>query len=358
MKIYPQEETSGSALDTSRSVLVINDTRVDQHNGCSSVMGAIAALLERNGLGPVFYWPAHAELRGVAKFDAALRAAKLVVINGEGTIHHDRSAGRRLLEAGRLARQSGVPVALINAAWEGNGTEFTRMLKHFDLLAARDSRSAMFMAEGGAEVRVVPDLSLWHAQAQAPRPVATARAGIGFTDNVDRFKSLELERLRRACGGETLSIGHGSAGVGGWARFLRAGVAIREDCRSPMRLAALLQLRHRLWRRGSADTGLFMARIASLELLVSGRFHACTLAFANGTPVVAQSSNTGKISALFHDAGLEPWRGNLTLGPAAVQGARARGWSEAERAALAAYLSRALTAAEELFFDLARLAGR
>lgn len=340
------------------SILVLNDTRVDRHHGCYAVMAAIGALLERNALGPVRYWPAHTEWRGSAEFDAALAAARLVVINGEGTIHHDRPAGRRLLEAGARARDTGVPVALINTGWEANGPDFVAMLDHFDLLAARDSRSAARMAEGGAEVRVVPDLSLWHARANMPQTVAGTRAGIGFTDNVDRFKSLALERLRRACGGETLVIGHGTAGFGGWAGFLREGIGLREDIRHPARLAGLVALRHRLWRAGLPATDAFLARIARLELLVSGRFHACTLALATGTPVIAQSSNTGKIAALFHDAGLDQWRGEVTLDRVSVQEARARRWSEAERAALDAYLAGAVTAAEGLFVDLARLVAR
>ena len=251
-----------------------------------------------------------------------------------------------------------MPVALINTGWEANGPDFVAMLAHFDLLAARDSRSAARMAEGGAEVRVVPDLSFWHARAHAPQPESGARAGIGFTDNVDRFKSLALERLRRVCGGETLAIGHGTAGLGGWAGFLREGIGLREDIRHPARLAGLVALRHRLWRAGHPETDAFFSRIARLELLVSGRFHACTLALATGTPVIAQSSNTGKIAALFHDAGLDQWRGEVTLDRAFVQEARARGWSTAERAALDAYLAGAVTAAEGLFADLATLAAR
>ena len=110
------------------SVLVINDTRVDMHHGCYAVMATIGELLERQALGPSFYWPAHAEWRNNPDFEAVLAKAKLVVINGEGTIHHDRPAGRRLLEAGKKANDVNVPVALINTGWEGNGLDLQAML--------------------------------------------------------------------------------------------------------------------------------------------------------------------------------------------------------------------------------------
>ena len=146
------------------------------------------------------------------------------------------------------------------------------------------------------------------------------------------------------------------SGLSGWLKFLRAGVGLRQDVRRPLRLGAILELRHRLWRESTANTDVFRARIARLELLVSGRFHACTLALASGTPLVAGSSNTGKISALFHDAGLEPWRGEIPFKSEVIHDARVSGWSKTEQAALDEYLCTAVTQAEKLFADLGKLA--
>lgn len=339
-------------------VLVVNDTRVDRHHGCHAVMAAILALLERNGMRAAHFWPAHADWRGDPEFDRALAEVRLVVVNGEGTIHHELPAGRRLLEVGGRARAQGVPVALINAGWEANGPDMVARLVDFDLVAARDSRSAKQMGAGGAEVRVVPDLSFWHSLALVPGPSADhPREGVGFTDNVERLKALELERLRRACWGKTLAISQAAPGCLSGLRFLRGGVSLRQDLRHPTRLAALLRLRRRLWRQTDTNHAAFLHRIAGFELLVSGRFHACTLALAMGTPVIAQSSNTGKIAALFHDAGLAPRRAALPLDTKAVREERARGWSRQERANLDLYLACARTAAETLFEDLSGLAG-
>tara|TARA_R110002012_G_scaffold243683_2_gene418361 strand:- start:13417 stop:14382 length:966 start_codon:yes stop_codon:yes gene_type:complete len=321
-------------------------------------MTAVVSLLASNGLKSVRFWPAHLEWQDDARFDAALAAARLVVINGEGTIHHNRLAGRRLLEAGTYAKAAGIPVALINTGWEDNGPDFLAMLNHFDLVAARDSRSAEQMALSGARVRVVPDLSLWHVNNQTSAKYLHPRAGIGFTDNVNRFKMLELMRLRRTCQGKSLSICYSKKNPSGWAQFLRDGISVREDLTQPALLAALLRARHELWQRSTHDTNAFIDQVANLELLVSGRFHACTLALATGTPIIANSSNTGKIAALFHDAGIEEWRGALHLDAEVVSEARARGWSASERDNLRAYLSSATQASEAMFSDLSNLATR
>jgi len=339
------------------SVLFVNDTRVDNHHGCDAVISAVIALLRRHGMEVKMFWPAHAEWRGDAEFEETISKVDLVLINGEGTIHHDRPAGRQLLELGGRARAEGVPVALINVGWIANGPELVSLLSDFDLVAARDSLSAVRMRAGGANVRVVPDLSLWFAQTRGVRPDGNwSRAGIGITDNVDRFKALALERLRSACGGQTVSIIHGAPGPAGWIRFLRAGVALSEDFIHPARFAALLRLRHRLWWQGSTDTQRFLTHLSSLKLLVSGRFHACTLALSAGTPLIAQASNTDKIEALVHDAGLGSWRCEGLLDVARVHDARAIGWSEQEYKNLCNYLDEAAIEAERLFSDLANLA--
>lgn len=337
------------------TVLVLNDTRVDRHQGCYFVMGAIRTLLARHGLDDVRYWPAHLDPRDDPNFNAALATAKLVVINGEGTIHHDRPAGKVLLAAGQHARSTGVPVALINTGWEANSPELIATLNSFDLVAARDSRSASQMRMNGADVRVVPDLSLALAEKHAATDNQD-RTGIAVTDNVDRFKALDLELLRRECDGETLAISHGDPGIRGWARFLRDGISLREDLSHPATLAALLRMRHRLWERGAPNSDSFIAALSGLELLVSGRFHACTLALARMTPIIAQSSNTGKIAALFQDAGLDAWRCMGPINLSAIEDARHRGWSDQERENIVLYRQRAVQDAERLFADLAQLA--
>jgi len=338
----------------------VNDTRVDRHLGCAAVMEAIIALLGRNGLRAVAFWPAHAEWQGDNQFELALNTSRLVIVNGEGTIHHNSLAGRRLLEVGARARAAGVPAAIVNTGWEANGPDLLSLLDDFDLIAARDSRSAEQMRAGGANVRIVPDLSLWFARVRGSAMVAgpdvTQRKGIGVTDNVDRLKALALERLREACVGRTLSIVHGAPGLLGWARFLRMGVALSKDLHHPARTIALLRMRHRLWLQKEPDIGRFLYRLASLELLVSGRFHACTLALATETPMVTQSSNTSKIASLFHDAGLDAWRCELSLNADCVQEARTMGWTTQERENLRAYLNDASRATDVLFADLAKLA--
>lgn len=337
-------------MTVTRPVVLINDTRADLHHGCWRVMRTLEAQLARVGLGVVARAPAHADWRKDSAIGQAISKAALVVVNGEGTIHHDRPAGEALLAAGAAARAAGVPSALINASWDANGPAYERALADFTLISARETRSAAQIGAAGLTARVVPDLSLFGAVS----PPA-ARAGVGFTDSVLRQVALDLEAARKRLGGIALPIHFNAPGLKGDLQNLRDGVAKR-DLADPVFLARSIAARL-VWRaaetREEAD---YMAKVAALALLVTGRFHAATFALAAGTPVLAVESNTHKIGATFEDAGLAPWR---RIAPADLTPdllALAARWEPAEERALADFLADGRKATDALFDDLARLA--
>ena len=335
---------------TGRPVVLINDTRADLHHGCWRVMRTLEGQLARVDLEVVARAPAHADWRKDPAIAEAIGKAALVVVNGEGTIHHDRPAGEALLAVGAAARSAGVPAALVNASWDANGPAYTRALTDFTLVSVRESRSAAQIQAAGLAARVVPDLSLF--EAVAPPAV---RAGVGFTDSVLRGVALDLEAARKRLGGVALPIHFNAPGLKGTLRNLRDGVAKR-DLADPAFLIRSIAARL-AWRagetQGEAD---YMAKVAALALLVTGRFHAATFALAAGTPVLAVESNTHKIGATFEDAGLAPWR---RIDPADLDAAllaRAARWEPGEEASLADYLADGRRKTTALFDDLAGLA--
>jgi len=337
-------------VTATRPVVLINDTRADLHHGCWRVMRTLEAQLARVGLAVVARAPAHIDWRKDPLIGQAIGKAALVVVNGEGTIHHDRPAGEALLAVGAAARAAGVPSALINASWDANGPAYARALADFTLVSARETRSAAQIQAAGLAARVVPDLSLFEPVSPPP-----ARAGVGFTDSVLRGVALELEAARRRLGGLALPIHFNAPGLKGDLRNLRDGIAKR-DLADPVFLVRSVAARL-AWRaaetREEAD---YMARLAALSLLVTGRFHAATFALAAGTPVLAVESNTHKIGATFDDAGLAPWR---RIAPADLTPdlmAAATRWERDEEQALADFLADGRRATTALFDDLARLA--
>lgn len=340
--------TPGSG--TGRPVVLINDTRADLHHGCWRVMRTLEAQLARVGLQVIARAPAHADWRKDPAIAEAIPRAALVVVNGEGTLHHDRPAGAALLAAGAAAKAAGVPAALINASWDANGPAYTAALADFALVSARETRSAAQIAAAGLTARVVPDLSFFEQVTPA-----AARVGIGFTDSVLRDVALDLEAARKRLGGIALPIHFNFPGLRGDLRNLRDGVA-RRDLADPGFLVRSIAARL-AWRAAETrDEAAYMGKIAALSLLVTGRFHAATFALAAGTPVLAVESNTHKIGATFEDAGLAPWRRIAPADLDAVLLARAARWEPEEEKALADFLADGRRKTTALFDDLAGLA--
>jgi hypothetical protein len=319
-------------------VCVLNDTRVDRHHGCERVMGAIETLLERHGMQVVGACPAHADWRQQPGFLRALEGSRLLLVNGEGTLHHDRPAARRLLEAGAHCARGGVPAVLVNAGWEANGPQLQAMLEDFALVAVRDSASAA--RDPGRRPRLpgVPDLSLY-GPAQAP--AAAARERIVFTDSVDPLQVGGAGTLPPP-GGRRHAVHRLSAARRRPAnlRFLRQGFAAR-DALSPARLMRIVQLRHRLCRTSFTRTEPFLSALARYRLLVSGRFHACTLALITGTPFISLPSNTGKIAALVADMAWRPGARPRRSTPAASRRPAMPAGPPRKREAIASHLDAA-----------------
>jgi hypothetical protein len=331
--------------------VVLNDTRVDLHHGCNRVMSALKHLMEIYNVTLLAASPAHCDWLKNKTLISALEASQLVIVNGEGTIHHDRLAGQRLLEVGSWARAKGIPAVLINCGWEGNGSEFADMAKTFALVSVRDSASASLLQAQGVDCCLVPDLSLYEGEwSQCP----PRKDIMLFSDSVDGKKALWLDKARRVCGGELISIVYSTPELAGYLRFIRGPIA-KWDLLQPKRVLALANLRRNLYRVSSQYGDHFMNRLASGSLLVSGRFHACTLALCTGTPFVAIPSNTGKISALIRDVGLERWRERALLDCKTLAEAKAAGWSALEKKNIQDYLAYARTSAETLFTQIRSL---
>jgi len=129
-------------------IVLYNDTAlINSHFGPQLVVHTIREQLTKRGV----------ELIGSLHRDAVLydnRAllsrADLVIVNGEGSIHHGKCS--HLIDIA-----SEYPAALINCVYQENSAN--KSLSKFRLIAARESRSARHLLECGASaVKVVPDL--------------------------------------------------------------------------------------------------------------------------------------------------------------------------------------------------------
>ena len=101
--------------------------------------------------------------------------ADLVIVNGEGSLHHGHH--RELLEWSRRR-----PSVFVNAVYQDNAP--SPKMGEFLYRAVRESLSARFMCGQGYECDVVPDVILTNRRLNAVEYDPSLADGIGLTDNV------------------------------------------------------------------------------------------------------------------------------------------------------------------------------
>lgn len=331
-----------------RAVL-LNDTRVDRHHGCTTVVETIDRLAIAHGICITARAPAHVDWRQDLSVTKAIESADLLIVNGEGTIHHDRPAGFFLMAAGEYARQRGKRAVLINATWQANSPALSEKLGCFDLIAVRENKSAAQIRSTGFDCRVVPDLALY-----CQPPISPRREGIGYTDSVLGPTALELYDRMSTLEGVGLSLLYGRKSATDLARsfkrFAPAGSAW-----TPSKVLRAMRGARIDWQTQQADRRALLQTIGTMRLIVTGRFHMMILALAARTPVLVAASNTHKNIATLQDAGLESWRhvSVESLDRKLIE--RAMEWTADEHDALETFVSNGRAAMRALFTDIRAL---
>ena len=126
----------------SLTAVLMNDTRGHAHFGCQRVMRVIESNLESRGITVIARSLVRNDWEADRAFLDAASKCDVIVINGEGTLHHGASHGEKLLRIAAHPVRAGKPVALINAIYQENPEHWRRYLDGIDLISPRDSWSA------------------------------------------------------------------------------------------------------------------------------------------------------------------------------------------------------------------------
>lgn len=91
-----------------KKAVVLNDTN-DYHHGCKKVMEYLHKDLHANG---------YQIVSSTRKSYDFLTECDLLVVNGEGTMHHDKPIPHELLNMLKTAKKAGAKTALVNTVWQ------------------------------------------------------------------------------------------------------------------------------------------------------------------------------------------------------------------------------------------------
>lgn len=276
--------------------LLVNDASLAGHHGSCLVTEQIKALASRTGIAVTTGWDWESIL---AILQDQPKPFDMVIVNGEGSIHHDSKAARRISALAPRLAAKGVPAYLVNATIEGCSADVLHGLGAYRACFVRDSASQAELALAGLHSEVVADLVLTAAIApQLNRTIGP----LLLTDSSDEAKTARLIGLKQRWNGSmiiTLRSAPPRPVRGSSTRALSYGFKRAIASTAPLspwslRYAGALQTREKLIEVFTSCSGL-----------IAARYHAVCLALVLRVPFLALEGNTGKTGALLRDLGLQ-----------------------------------------------------
>ena len=351
--------------------ILINDTSTKPHLGCRLVVSQIVKLAASHGIQVVATSSVHTDWRKQPALQDEMRKADLVIVNGEGTLHHSSRQAKALAEVGPFCRSAGVASVLINSVYEANDNSIARACEAFDRIYVRESSSAKNATLAGLNVEVVPDLTL-SSRAMNSYRSSSKGGSMVVTDNANSERNTQLlehalrrrdvsflnlnttERsnpfLDKAVRPFAVFTADGFAGEAPAPRQpQRIGYrAFRKSIFRPLMASRMAMIRDTTRFRPAPE---ILSTIAEAKGLIAGRFHAACLSLMAGTPFASMASNTAKTRGMLEDAGLS----KFLAGDPAAAFQLAASWRERDDIAATEYVGRAERNALEMFSDIASL---
>lgn len=259
--------------------IILNDTtRNKGHLGCQLVMQNIRQACQKQGIDIL------ASYQQVNAYDATdftenCQKADVVILNGEGTLHHDQPQAIELLKTVLQCKKYDLPVALINTVWQDN-LILNDYINQFDLICTRESFSATQIKalNPTATLLTIPDMSFYSAD--KPHTEPTGKLLVVDSVAADKTRALLKYALKK---GQLLHI------------------MADTPCLTHKPAFNFLQQQLEF-----AFKTLTLSSFEGVSSIVTGRFHTMCLAMKYGIPFRVLASNTHKIQGVLTDAGVNP----------------------------------------------------
>lgn len=286
----------------SLKAVFLNDTSGHHHFGCFRVMRTIEDALKARGIEVTAKSLVRQDWQRDAGFLSALRAADLVVINGEGTLHHGSRHAEKLLRIVRDPNRGNTPIVILNALFQDNPPEWDQLLNEIALISVRDSRSfAELKDRYSGELHQTLDFSLFEPFVNVG---GTERTSLIIGDSVFSDVTEDLATLSDNSAADTFlpivrTIKSSKPQLSPVRRMVREAVIFMHR--------NLFRLRHPKTRYCKSEYE-YLQVLSKGKLHITGRFHSVCFSLLTKTPFLVLSSNSWKIEALIEDLGLSSAR--------------------------------------------------
>ena len=280
------------------NAVILNDTSQERHHGCSRVMENLYRQLREYGVDVSAVSHVHGDLASDS-LSTRLNECDFAIINGEGTIHHNKPYAERLLKI--VADSTARTKVLLNATYDSNPPHYKDYLSRFDFIFVRDTWSKAELQKIAVPSLVVPDLTFLSGNDILKQD----RKDIVITCSVDREVSGHLYDIgRKIRDSRPISIFARPRSLIQFFLEFRKSIATK-DLLAPRFLFKMILARRWFGRHACTLHSDFSEELTNCESLISGRYHAVCMAIKSHTPFIAVDSNTFKIKAFLHDVGVQ-----------------------------------------------------
>ncbi|VAX35718.1 hypothetical protein MNBD_UNCLBAC01-518 [hydrothermal vent metagenome] len=290
-----------------KKVVILNDTSIACHHGCTKVMSNIRYLLNKLNMDIIDTCFCGEDWQLNDRVIRNIQKCNVVLVNGEGTLHDSQEKGLHLAKVAKYCKKVGVLAILMNTTYYNNGKEFLEYMKFFDLIFVRQSFAQKELRKHGIDSEVVPDMTFYDTVdiLEDRRDIA-----VGFTDSVFKRLSEKLfgwvEKSEHFRYLPTLR----PCDIVKWNNF---GLIIRRIKYEGRNIFSFFQkyiLRKNLPYQYEKRSYFFYScesyikEISRCELLITGRFHALCFALKTKTPFLVMHLGLNKVEGMLYDIGL------------------------------------------------------
>lgn len=253
-------------------------------------MAAIEANLAARGARIIYRHPVTKPWRDDPAALAAIEAADIVLVNGEGTVHHGKPAAADLVALGPHCAALAKPAYMINATIQANGAEMMRALAAFAGCWVRESQSVEELRRAGVASEICGDLSFFH---HLPRHDRGSGRGL-VLDAAQPSVTARLAATAAALKADFAAMRHNKTGMKAYRKRL---LSRRYETDKPLGIVP-----------GIVTFEQFARDLARRRFLVTGRFHGLCFALNSRVPFLAVPLDTWKTEGVLSDVGLNPDR--------------------------------------------------
>ncbi len=276
--------------------ILLNDTSNELHHGCDLVIKNLYKLLKIREIKVIYSLPCGINWKENKSFYKYFNLTDIVIVNGEGTIHHDQPTGHNLLKVGEFCKKRNKKVFLINATYQNNSEYIQKYLKFFDLISVREIFSYNELKKFKINSYMVADLSFYSDHNliktdKLNKKIYSDSINLNITNQLYEYYKNDLNYeylpiLKR--------IKYNKLNFYDFLRFLKYKFILMLFKIKKNKRLNFYNSRY----YGVENNEEYINKILNSEFVVTGRFHTVCICILTKTPFIAFSSNSHKIESL------------------------------------------------------------